>query len=564
MKAHPLWIGPDADTPPIRLHDDQKRLEFGRVNLSWLTALVLIGCAAGGLMTAPLLSLSSRRVRTASTQYGAGNAPAASAIVGIRGDRLEAEVASTPNVLERRLEHRRLGRGDLRSYTFVLARPSLARTVAYQDSASGDGPTADQERQGAQGGLVGLHSSAPIGVPLNVTTVDKSPLTQPEREIVVFLDGDTLEAVLRAARLTNEDAATAAALLGNQTPDRRVLDGDLIQLEGARHDGSAGKPCRIAVFRNGVRLAIVALNDQDRYGPVDPAGPAADPPQTATRLDDFSGGNVDTGQSLRQGLYALADGGQVDHALVDDIVRVCAHDVDLGAPASSKDTIAVLYSPVTSDGRTRAELAYLSITAGGREHTFYRFAPDEDDEARYFDATGHSASEILMRKPVAAGRLGDGFGWRIHPVLKDRRFHEGVDYAAPFGSPIVAAGAGVVEKIDEQWGYGKYIRVKHDRGYETTYAHISGVPAGLQVGSRVRQGQTIAFVGSTGLSTGPHLYYEVRINGRDVDPLRVKLESGPVLHGDELASFDVRKARIDTLVKEASAGGGLEVADTVH
>ncbi len=559
MKAQSLWLGRDPDAPPIRLGDD-RRPTVGRVNLPWLAALVLIGCAAGGLMTAPLLSLSSRGVRTASTQYGAGNAPAASAIVGIRGDRLETEATAAPNVLERRLEHRRLGRADLRSYTFVLARPSLARTISYQDSASGD---ADGGHSTPPSGLVGLHSAGPIGTPLNVTAVDRSPPVQPEREIVVFQDGDTLEAVLRAARLNNEDAAAAASLLGNQVPDRRVGGGDLVQLEGSRHDDGPAKPWRIAVLRDGVRLAIVALNDQNRYGPVDPAGSATAPPQTATRLDDFSGGNGS--QSLRQGLYALADGGQMDRALVDDVVRLCARDVDLGAAASSKDTIAVLYSPVTSDGQSRAELTYLSITAAGREHTFYRFAPDEDGgEARYFDRAGHSTSETLMRKPVAAGRLGDGFGWRTHPVLKDRRFHEGVDYAAPFGSPIVAAGAGVVEKIDEQWGYGKYVRVKHDRGYETTYAHIAGVPAGLQVGSRVRQGQTIAFVGSTGLSTGPHLYYEVRINGRDVDPLRVKLESGPILHGDELTSFDVRKARIDTLVKEASAGGGLEVADTLH
>lgn len=160
-----------------------------------------------------------------------------------------------------------------------------------------------------------------------------------------------------------------------------------------------------------------------------------------------------------------------------------------------------------------------------------------------------SGSQFLLRKPVAAGRLGDGFGWRIHPILLDRRFHRGVDYAAPFGSPIVAAGAGVVEKIDQEWGYGKYVRVLHDFGYETTYAHISSVPRGLHVGARVHQGQTIAYVGSTGLSTGPHLYYEVRINGRDVDPLRIRLRAGRILDGKMLEAFNEARFHTDILLQ---------------
>ena len=154
---------------------------------------------------------------------------------------------------------------------------------------------------------------------------------------------------------------------------------------------------------------------------------------------------------------------------------------------------------------------------------------------------------------MAAGRLGDGFGWRTHPVLHDRRFHEGVDYAAPYGSPIAAAGAGVVEKIDQEWGYGKYIRVRHDQGYETTYAHVSGFPRGMRVGARVRQGETIAYIGSTGLSTGPHLYYEVRINGQNVDPLRIRLEAGRLLSAGELTAFHQQREKLDQLIAASAA-----------
>ncbi len=195
------------------------------------------------------------------------------------------------------------------------------------------------------------------------------------------------------------------------------------------------------------------------------------------------------------------------------------------------------------------ELAFAALTLDGKVHRYYRFTAPDDDSSDYYDADGHSVTTTLLRKPVDAGHLGDGFGWRVHPVLRDRRFHEGVDYAAPFGSPIAAAAAGVIEKIDRQWGYGEYIRIRHDYGYETTYAHISSVPHGLHVGDRVRQGQTIAYIGSTGLSTGPHLYYEVRINGRNVDPLRVRLRAGRVLEGETLAAFDKARDRADELLQ---------------
>jgi len=140
----------------------------------------------------------------------------------------------------------------------------------------------------------------------------------------------------------------------------------------------------------------------------------------------------------------------------------------------------------------------------------------------------------------SSARLGDGFGWRIHPVLSDRRFHQGVDYA------------GVVEAIDSQWGYGKFIRIRRDWGYETTYAHVSGFARGVSLGARVRQGQAIAYVGSTGLSTGPHLYYEVQIAGHRVDPLRVKLAAGRRLQGEAFLAFERQRARTDGLIKASS------------
>jgi murein DD-endopeptidase MepM/ murein hydrolase activator NlpD len=253
--------------------------------------------------------------------------------------------------------------------------------------------------------------------------------------------------------------------------------------------------------------------------------------------------------ALRRSLYTMADATGVERPVVEKLIGLSALDLDLESKISADDNAELLYS---SNVRGQPELAFAALTSNGRTHRYYRFTAPDDDSTDYYDENGRSVIHSFLRKPVAEGRLGDGFGWRIHPILRDRRFHEGVDYAAPFGSPIVSAGAGVVEKIDQQWGYGRYIRVRHDFGYETTYAHIANVAENLRVGDRVRQGQTIAYVGSTGLSTGPHLYYELRINSRDVDPLRVQLSSGRLLDGAMLAEFQKTRDRIDQLLKASA------------
>ncbi len=479
-----------------------------------------------------------------------------------------------------------------------------AASDAQEASAAPDATTTARD---APAGLGKSRRAEPAGVPINITDIERTLSVANKKKVIVFQDGNTPAAILEATGMAAADAASASALLLAQAalrgrpfaagdlveltsvhPDRRGIDSRRIDrrdpaipipdwqdpdhpnAEGEGTGGGMGevamgdgKPFRISIIRRGDVLGAVAIGDAGGYAPIVQAPSQAAAPAVAASLNDFSAVGT-RGVSLREGLYALVDQGKLARPLVDDLIRICGRDVDVEKPASLEDTVSVLVSPETSDGRAQPEIAYASVTSGGREHGFYRFASDHDAAPDYFNEAGQSVSRFLLRKPVAAGRLGDGFGWRIHPVLKDRRFHEGVDYAAPSGSPIVAAGAGVVEKIDAQWGYGKYIRIKHDQGYETTYAHISGVPANMRIGARVVQGETIAYVGSTGLSTGPHLYYEVRINGSDVDPLRIKLAGGAILRGEALAAFELRKHRIDLLLKDARDGAGLQVAGETH
>jgi murein DD-endopeptidase MepM/ murein hydrolase activator NlpD len=171
----------------------------------------------------------------------------------------------------------------------------------------------------------------------------------------------------------------------------------------------------------------------------------------------------------------------------------------------------------------------------------------------YYDETGKSAKKFLVRKPVAVGMMTSPFGWRTHPMLHISELHSGVDWGAPYGTPIFAAGNGEIEEIGLKGGYGKYVRMKHANGYETAYGHMTAFAKGLDVGSKVRQGQVIGFVGSSGMSTGSHVHFEIIVNDRFVDPMRIKLPRGRVLDGGTLASFEKDRDQLDAVLSHGSS-----------
>jgi murein DD-endopeptidase MepM/ murein hydrolase activator NlpD len=211
----------------------------------------------------------------------------------------------------------------------------------------------------------------------------------------------------------------------------------------------------------------------------------------------------------------------------------------------------VLFSQPESDGSASegSELLYVSATFGDTTHTFYRFQT-KDGTVHYFDKDGRSSKQFLFRNPAPGARISRGFGMERHPILGIMRMHTGVDYAIRRGTPILAAGDGVIEKAGWATGYGRETEIKHANGYETLYAHQSGFAKGIEPGVHVRQGQVIGYVGSTGMSTGPHVHFEIRINHRPVDPLRVRLPVEDLLKGPELVAFERERRRIDALLKE--------------
>ena len=195
---------------------------------------------------------------------------------------------------------------------------------------------------------------------------------------------------------------------------------------------------------------------------------------------------------------------------------------------------------------------FATLTAGGEVKKYYRYQTADDSIVDYYDETGKSAKKFLVRKPVATASCGPASAPAIIRCSATIKMHTGVDWAAPLGTPIYASGNGTVEKVGWEGGYGKYIRIKHANGYETAYGHMTAFARSTQPGARVRQGQVIGYVGSTGLSTGPHVHYEILVNGRFVDPLRVKLPRGRVLEGPLLAGFDKERDRVDSIISHSS------------
>ncbi len=243
--------------------------------------------------------------------------------------------------------------------------------------------------------------------------------------------------------------------------------------------------------------------------------------------------------TIRSSLFRTARDLDVPNGIIAEFVQILAYAIDFSREIRAGDSFEIFYSQYVDDaGRPvkAGDIAFLSMTNAGRTRALYRF--EAEDGVDYFDDSGQSVRQFLMRTPVDAARISSRFGRRFHPIQKRWKAHNGVDFAAPTGTRIYAAGNGVIDFAGTGRGYGNYIRIRHSNGYETRYAHMSRFATGIRKGRRVRQGDLIGYVGSTGWSTGPHLHYEVRTADGPVDPLSVRVPTGRSLTGSELASFE--------------------------
>ena len=259
--------------------------------------------------------------------------------------------------------------------------------------------------------------------------------------------------------------------------------------------------------------------------------------------------------SIYDGIYRTALNEGLTPKLAGSLIKIMAFDVDFKSRISPTDSLEVFLSlePNQKVPTEESEILYAAIKLGKVTRRYYRFGDDESGVVDYYDETGKSSKKFLLRKPVPNARFRSAYGMRRHPISRRFKLHGGVDWSAPRGTPIIAAGNGVIEKAGWSGGYGKQTLLRHANGYVTSYSHQTAFAKGIRPGARVRQGQVIGFVGSTGYSTGPHLHYEVKVNGNRVDPMRIRLPKGKVLKGAELEIFLSEKNRINQLVNPKAA-----------
>ena len=249
---------------------------------------------------------------------------------------------------------------------------------------------------------------------------------------------------------------------------------------------------------------------------------------------------------IQNSLYKTAEAMGLPTEVLIKLIRIFSYDVDFQRDIRKGDEFEALYEVYTDEDGEMVKgsaLLYASMTLSGTKLPLFKYALT-DGFTDYFDEDGQSARKALMRTPIDGARLTSSYGKRKHPTLGYSKMHRGVDFGAPKGTPVFAAGDGIIEEATRNGAYGKYVRLRHGTKYQTAYAHLSKFAKGIQRGKRVRQGQTIGYVGSTGRSTGPHLHYEVLVNRKQVNPLGVKLPTGLFLDGDELVKFKIIKTVI--------------------
>ena len=368
-----------------------------------------------------------------------------------------------------------------------------------------------------------------------------------EERSVTVRRGDTLMKALRRVGAERGEAHASITAIGTVFNPRRLKIGQKLTASfrrSASADGASGE--------TGELVSVTVELDSERSVTASRTQNGFDVRETVRPLDSTlvrGAGRID------DSLFVSARRAGVPARIIMDVIHVFSWDVDFQREIRRGDRFEILFERFRDDdGRPvkDGDILFASLSLSGADLRLYRFVADGGG-ADYYDPRGRSARKALMKTPVDGARLSSRYGKRRHPILGYTTMHRGVDFAAPRGTPVMAAGDGVVERASRYGAYGNYVRIRHNGTYKTVYAHLKSYARGVRSGKRVRQGQTIGYVGSTGRSTGPHLHYEVHRNGKQMNPLRLKLPTGKKLKGRDLARFLDHKAGLDVALAETPA-----------
>jgi murein DD-endopeptidase MepM/ murein hydrolase activator NlpD len=385
----------------------------------------------------------------------------------------------------------------------------------------------------------------------HTTVIHKSADEQAEEETDDFEDllagaetktlnvgrGDTLAGLFSKIGAEADQATEIIKAFAPIFADKDLKSGQEIRftLVPAPSDTGQMEPVKISIFAKDSHLATVIRNRQGEYlASTEPIGNDAKTPQSQTRA------------TLYTSFYHAALEQHIPADTILKLLRVHSYDIDFKQKVKAGDSFEMFFDG--GNDEEVGELLYTAMTIDGQQRKFFRFRTP-DDVVDYYDEQGNSAKKFLMRNPVKGGRFTSGYGDRRHPLLKYHRMHTGVDWAAPAGTPILAAGDGTVERVGREGGYGNYIRIRHANGFSTAYGHMSRYAPGVEPGVSVKQGQIIGFVGSTGMSTGPHCHFEVLVNNSFVNPMTIQVPRGLQLTGRQLAEFQRERKRIEGLMQ---------------
>ncbi|MDE0390943.1 MAG: peptidoglycan DD-metalloendopeptidase family protein [Rhodospirillales bacterium] len=431
-------------------------------------------------------------------------------------------------------------RGHVMTAAFVAAAAPFTTVLAGLEPQGAADP-----QSGAVNGVVnGTVNGAVIGALDDVAGIQLDPDDGLVRKTVVIGRGDTLSVALTRAGGTRAEAEAAIVAFRKVHNPRRLRVGQTLSLAFDPANESSGAP-QLASLSLGVapdRDVVVMRGDDGIFLPS-----VVDRP--LERILQRTVGTIDSN------LYDAAIAAGMPNQVLMEMVHIFSFDVDFQREIQHGDRFEVLYEAVFNKAGEFVEngpILYANLEVGDREVELFRYEPAEGP-ADYLDAKGASVRKALMRTPINGARLSSGYGMRRHPILGYNKKHLGVDFAAPVGTPIYAGGDGTISMIGWHGNFGKYIRVRHNSTYSTGYAHLNGYAKGMKKGKRVRQGQVIAYVGNTGMSTGPHLHYEVMRGNKRINPMTLKLPSGRKLKGQELAAFRQQVQKITVLLAEVPA-----------
>ncbi len=432
-----------------------------------------------------------------------------------------------------------------------------------EHSASGGAPldavgSPAPEAPGAPDSQIAWQPRAESSQRTNTTDIYKSPeaaddpgddLEDGEIAVVTVGRADTLSKILVNAGAEAWQARAMIEAAHNTFPETALVPGQEVRITLIPSLTQADKkePAQFSVFSDGHdHLVTVRRN---------PAGEFVASAQSLIAEELQKAGTENDGQSsLYASVYHAGTMQSLGPDTIQQIMRVNAFDTDFRRRVRPGDTIELFFDmkdEQSTDGPP-GEMLYTAINSGGSIYRYYRYRTP-DGVIDYYDEEGNNSKKFLMRKPVRGDdvRLTSGFGVRYHPLLNVRKMHTGVDWASSTGTPILASGNGVVEEAARKGYNGNYVRIRHANGYHTAYSHMHHFASGVEPGVKVRQGQVIGYVGSTGLSSGPHLHFEVLVNSRFVDPMSIQVPRERKLEGKDLAEFQKERARIEELMRRA-------------